>query len=161
MPCRRNWQFAHNAALIFAGMNFRREGFGLFSRAPDSTCKAAKKIKKGVLTMTDENGIENLENHKSEENSRVGASHDLDGKFLRGHKPLPGAGRPKGSRSMVRDVLAGSMNTDAFRAVVDQKLRIMAMGSGKRSVDAGVWYLKMASHVKDYNRAPRRRRKKG
>lgn len=108
--------------------------------------------------MTGETGIENLENHESEENSRVGPSHDLDGKFLRGHPPLKGAGRPPGSRKAARDVMNGAMRVDAFERIVNEKLKAMAMGSGKRSLSAGIWYLQMANYITNHNHGKRRRK---
>ena len=110
--------------------------------------------------MTDENGIENgIENENSGVRTDM-TGRDVEGRFMTGHCGIPGCGRPPKSRKIARDMMNGAIDRDRFKMLIDAKMRIAAAGTGRKSLDAAVWVLRLATELDGYN-CGKRRRKKG
>ena len=56
------------------------------------------------------------------------AIRDKKGRFVEGHKKLPGGGRPKGSRTFIREAMCSDAAMEAFRVELARRMERAAKG---------------------------------
>jgi hypothetical protein len=56
------------------------------------------------------------------------ATRDAKGRFVAGHPKLPGGGRPKGSRTFIREAMCSDAAMEAFRVELARRMERAAKG---------------------------------
>jgi hypothetical protein len=56
------------------------------------------------------------------------AIRDKKGRFVPGHRKLPGGGRPKGSRTFIREAMCSDAAMEAFRVELARRMERAAKG---------------------------------